>query len=534
VIRGIFRIDLLGGLFRRRHRQRTALGDGTGREALFPDWGLRAESQRLSASFDPFSLQLTHGLGPEVAEAGMALAAGNMEAARSLVRPLESLPRGKQVPYMLEVTQGLHEIRHFHDHFGTTAGFSRVVRTLRDAMAFSDMWQELRKAGRICLPLAAWAGRPDAPEVLRDYAAKRRAYVEWFNLHDGLILPHTQEMAEGNAEEGLVVVHMRNLHAVIPVVPLNVRTATAVESADGRSSHITSMGPRHQKIVPLGCSVMMEGTAFAIQRNVVERLFGHEAAEDVHSWMGHRASERMQPHLYTAVDTFLTRKWTTFYNAYQVAITDAALMPGPDQTEPGDHPGMRLARLVKAAADGPPSYRELPHHIATWASRLTREIGGPNPVRSARETQNVWTKRLRRPTEETFWDAVERAFLSLHVTFLARRLATPDLFADPWVWFRNLSSLPPPPIVGETGQLAFLVTPEHYQPIRGWYFFEHFQRHLLFGTDLPCAGHFHPHECPGDPFHTRNWKPLATCPFSQFLESTMNISGIRIERLRSG
>jgi hypothetical protein len=399
-------------------------------------------------------------------------------------------------------------------------------------MAFSEMWQELRELGRIRLPLAAWARQSDAPAALREYAASRRTYVEWFNLHDGFVVPHSQEMAEGKAENGVIVVSMRGLNAILPAVPLNLKHGVYVESADGRSARFEQVSSRFQKIVPLGCGVLMEGAAFAIQRTVVSSLFGKEAAEDLHAWVIHRAPVETDPYLYFTVDAFLTRKLKKFYNVYQLAMTDAALMPAPDQTKPEDHPGMRFARLAQEAAKGPPSYEQLPRDISSWTTRLTHRLGWPNPVKAAQQAQKMWNEELGKLTGDTFWECVMRAFLSLHLNFLARRVAMPKLFADQSAWFHNLGSLPPPPIIRDTGQLAFLVKPGQFQTVRAWYFFEHFQRHMLFGTALPCAGDFHPHECPGDPFSARNWAPLDTCPYSQFLES-MGITKLKIERLRT-
>jgi hypothetical protein len=503
------------------------------RVVLFRDWGLRQESEHLSASFDPFSQKLTPALSQDVAEAGMALATGDLERARTLVRPLALFKRGEQVPYMLELTQALHEVRHFHDQFGTTAGFARVVRSLRDGAAFSEMWHELCKLGHVRLPLAAWAAQPDAPAPLREYAVRRRSFVEWYNLHDGFGLPHSREMTEGNATEGIIVVEMKNLHALLPGVPLNLKRATFNETSDGRSAWISNVGPRRQQIIPVGCGVMMEGNAFCAQRYAVHQLFGVDAEKDLQAWIYNRAPPETQPHLYMAVDQFLTRKLHQFYYHYQVAMTDAALMPSPRQTKPEDHPGVRLQKLANIAAKGPPQHAQPPSKLSAWASSLTQRLGWPNPVSVARQTQQVWQKELGEATAVNFWNEITKAFVSLHLEFLEKRRKTPDILADLSLWFSSLHSLPPPPIVRDNNVLAFIGDKQHLQPFRAWYFFEFFQRHILFGTTLPCAGYFHPHDCPGDPLSVKGWAPLQTCPYSQFLETTAGISKLRVERLRA-
>jgi hypothetical protein len=500
------------------------------RAELFPDWGLRSESEELSAAFDPFSLQLAPGLEHETAREALALVVGDLDEARAIAKPkLAWLTPAERVPYMLEVTRGIHELRHFHDQFGTTAGFSRVVRTLRDALAFHVLWEELRKLKSIKLPLAKWAGQPDAPSPLREYADKRRTFVEWFNLHDGLEFPTDQRPEKIERDEVIAVIRMRNLNAVIPYIPLNVADAIFGMTKDGRFGRVLEIGPMHQKMAPLGCSLLMEGAAYTVQRFVVASLFGKDAAEDLHSWMLRR-SPQVGTYRYTAVDILLTRKLDKFYTRNQLALTDAALMPAPKQNKPEDHPGLRFVKLAQKAATGPPHYQDPNCDLASWVRSLTRKLNWPNPTIAARRATEEWEKIPHDPQDKFFWTRIFDAFVALHLDFLARRMSNPKLLADPAVWFRNLKELPVPPILLDHGQLSFVGDPEHVDAYRAWYMFEHFQKHVLFGTTMPCAGHRHPHKCAGDPFRLRRWTALDSCPYSQFLVS-LGVPELKIVRL---
>lgn len=87
---------------------------------------------------------------------------------------LKTLSDEDGVEYVLRIANQFHELRHYHDHFGTTYGFSRIQRTILDAIEFNRLWDVLKAGGRMKLPLLKWAEAPDAPAELRQYLDKRR------------------------------------------------------------------------------------------------------------------------------------------------------------------------------------------------------------------------------------------------------------------------------------------------------------------------------------------------------------------------
>lgn len=497
------------------------------REDLFPDWGLRPESEELSAAFDPFNLQLKPGVDRDIADEVDALLAGDFETAGQIARPkLGMLPRSERVEYMLRVTQCLHELRHFHDHFGTTAGFKRVLRTLDDGIQFYTLWDQLKQLGTVCLPLSQWARQSDAPNPLHNYAKKRRAYIEWFNLYDGPVFPSRPELAERAAHQPVIAMCFDGLQTVLPSVSIKAVEIEIVQELESIIS--TRIKGRCDRIVPLGCNVLMEGVAFAVQREIVRRLFGPEAAEDVQSWMRYRAPLDRESWRYTALEVLIGGKIKkNFYSRYQIALADTALMPAPDQKSPDDHPGVRTARLLGVAAKNPELLAKPTGDLASWAARLTRQLGWPNPRIVASRAFQMYKDALSRPSHSAL-DTVVRACVAMHHEFLAKRLEKPGLLADPTVWLGNFTSLPPPPILFENGLLA-VVADQQPDAFALWYFCEHFQRNTLFGTTLPCAIPS-PHDCPGDPLSIQGWKPRETCPFSQFL-GMLGISTIKVNRL---
>jgi hypothetical protein len=158
------------GFFDRLSTWRTTLGtSGTAemadaRSTLFPDFGLRGVNEQLSASFDPFNLAVRSAWDPNTAEERELLREGKFDALRHLTdAKMKDLDRETQASYILNITTEVHELRHYHEHFGTTFGFSRVWQTLQDGVEFYRLWNDLEKEPCIKLPLLKWGGATTRP-----------------------------------------------------------------------------------------------------------------------------------------------------------------------------------------------------------------------------------------------------------------------------------------------------------------------------------------------------------------------------------
>ena len=102
------------------------------RAQMFPDYGLRAESERLSASFDPFNFALHTERSHATDEEAKLIRAGKFDEAKALIAgKLGSLPERKRIGYALSVTSEAHEMRHYHDHFAQLLVFHALWKRFK-------------------------------------------------------------------------------------------------------------------------------------------------------------------------------------------------------------------------------------------------------------------------------------------------------------------------------------------------------------------------------------------------------------------
>jgi hypothetical protein len=482
-------------------------------EQLFPDPSLRMDPEHPSALFDPFNLRLSLEEPLPFSDARGRLMRGEVEEVKKNVLPEFWLKNGPQrLAFILDLTSGVHELRHYHDHFGTTFGFHRILRTIEDAIEFNRVWDSLKKEPKIRLPLGKWGRSADAPIILREYLRKRREYVEWFALADHATGP--LKLGPAPSRVGLVFdLHGRT--AVVPTVTVNLRNAD-IALADAHE----------QKSVPLGGRALLEGSALATQQIIINWVFGRSTLHQFNEFVSHGSPDDDRWLDYWAIRAYLSERVGQRSEWAQLAFSDLAMMGEHPEDLLHEHPGVRISDVVTAALAGAPIYRQYGVNLAAYLDQLTAHLKW-KPVRvvarAAVAKANRRIKQLNALAERnTMWPRILHAVYSLHRDFMQIRVKQPDFLVNPRIYTDLLRHhcLPRPPILQEGRSLIFQ-GPDDADALafRQWFFFEHFQRHLLSGTALPCAGGQVNHRCPGDALQ-RGWAPLETCLFSQFVEMT--------------
>jgi hypothetical protein len=480
-------------------RRRAGIGPDA-RSRLFPDYGLRYASELLSVSFDPFNLSVRSQRSADLATECELIFAKDFDGLKRLAAErIASLADDRKIEYVLQITNEFHELRHYHDQFGTTYGFDRVRKTIMDAMEFNRLWDVLRARQHMKLPLLKWAEAPDAPQELRDYLHKRRDYVEWIKLYDGLVDQEVTldlnngEPVDDKTAESMIAISVRGLETVIPGAILNYK--------DEQTGRI------FQKATPLGGALLMEGTAFATQRAVAQWLFAGPYSDMIkaHPSVSRGPAEEWRWRLYMAGDLYLTKFLDKFFARYQLTLSDLAMMnlvEGKDELY-DVHPGWRFSKATHAAKPKSAIHQNQNADLNKYSDDIARKHGWMTVAEVAslavRQAEEAINNLDRLEEAKSFWPSVLRAALNLHREWMKIRIEFPMVLADPFVYLAGLPHFPDPPVhQGRAGLVFRGMTQDDAIAFRQWFMFEHFQRQLLFSNRLPCPATFvHPQQVPG-------------------------------------
>jgi hypothetical protein len=495
---------------------------------MFSEYGLRAESEQLSASFDPFNFAVRGGRSHDIEAEVELIRAGKFDETKAMIAgKLNKLSSRRRISYALRVTSETHELRHYHDHFATTFGFSRIMATIQDGMDFSQMWGSLRKERRIKLPLLSWAKAEDAPEALRAYAAKRRSYAEWFVLNDGAVKATVNIFEHGKAPpnvptDAICVISVGGVTTSIPMVDKILMRANT--------------GQYIQKLLPLGGSILMEGSAFVVQRNLASRIFGKEYWELIKNAVSAGPVDDDQWLRYMAVDSYMSKRLFTHNEKFQLALCDIAMMPHVGEGEQFEdlHPGWRFFKAVNAAGEDHEILQRGDADLTEYMAKITSKCKWLSLLEVTRQAIKKWEsalKRLDQPDSRTsFWAEISRAAINLHLKWMRVRERFPVVLVEPDLYYMTIGEMLPPPAYVKSDGIWFQgeQNATDARAFRQWFLFEHFQRQLLFSTELPCPiSSYAAHKCPGDPLRKSDWESTDECLFSQLLDG-LGISDISL------
>lgn len=478
---------------------------GDYRDVLFPDERAENELPEWRPFFNPFNFRV-HVTGSRVvSDAREAILRGELVRAKELTADVPRLMApDESVAHMLDLTSGLHELRHFHDLFGTTWGFAHVSAIIDDGVEFSRVLSALKQGGMLRLPLAAWASSAGAPLALSAYMRRRRKEVEWFDVVDGTTQPQRLPGRMDPTANVIVMILLKGVQARLPAVPMNM-----TRLRDGAEYHV---------MVPLGARALMEGNAVVLQRALLHELFGAAAADRVMASL--RTMRGDQAAVYLAVDRYLSSIFRAPFNAtIQTNLADLAMMSAT-YNEAADLPGLRLRRAAAAAYEqggltgpiDPLPYMDGIARACEWLS------SGEVVTRALREADGHLANI---PVAPSAWAHVLRAVVKTHRRILQIRQGVPGVLADPHLYMAAIKYLPPPPVMLEDGRLV--VRGEDQDAADGfahWFLLESLQGQLLFSNRLQCPlSAMGVHTCGGDMLGKARWADNSGCEFARLVET---------------
>jgi hypothetical protein len=193
-----------------------------------------------------------------------------IKAALLAISPQGGADLDAQVDAALRAVTTFHEIRHFHDCFGTIAGITLFEMHIARLTAFGEVCRRLRKDGlKLKLPLASWALTDHCPDYVRDFVARLALGQRRQEAFLGAIsLPS----AAGTDDAVTKDFRLEPLGLVIPAFPLQVGS---VQLEDGERTGPVAVSTRW---IPIGFEQLIEGNAQAFQRTYLEAVWPSEVS----------------------------------------------------------------------------------------------------------------------------------------------------------------------------------------------------------------------------------------------------------------
>jgi len=299
--------------------------------------------------------------------------------AEQLAQRLHTLAPDQRVHEVLRSEVLYHELRHFHDAFGTWWGIRLFNRYMKLMSQFVALLVELRSRDTCSLPLFQWSERLEVPTVVKAFVEAYRAYHrEQQIVRCAFDLP----WQEGPAPDAdFVILDIEDLDVQVPAFAVT-------NDLIGQDSDV----PSRHKIVPIGLEVILEGIARLIQNSRVRASYGPEVLELIEERLrtpptvdAHEASDTpLLPYSISdfMFSTILKKRGFTRgdFEGGLLAASDYALMPlhhgidddlGTDAVTRSMHPGWRFVEALQEAQllNDPPRLAVQTPKTHHWAGR---------------------------------------------------------------------------------------------------------------------------------------------------------------------
>lgn len=201
-------------------------------------------------------------------------------------RPAElqgTLTTEQLIGYALARYTFFHELRHFHDYFGTTAGISLFTAHLEQVRAFAAFAEAVRGSGReLVLPFdpSSFAGTP-LEDIARGLVRNWRIFLRSTTT---FVEAFERTIEAGHVPRDHVVFKSREGDGPdVPTFPLQMGIGS-----EGRVDPVTVF-------YPIGLEVLLEGNAQALQRGLMEVECSPAIADQLISLMNPRSLDTIDP-----------------------------------------------------------------------------------------------------------------------------------------------------------------------------------------------------------------------------------------------
>jgi hypothetical protein len=236
-----------------------------------------------------------------------------------------------------------HELRHFHDSFGTIAGATSFLNHLSLLREFFIVLAKLAQDGiSVRLPLQTWARNPECPDYVREFLNQHTVAALARSVFNGTFTIEPQFGGDSRPYADIEVWPK----CYVPAFPLQLARMDLERGVFGPPEQVT-------RWIPIGFDVLLEGSAHALQLGILATSgwdIAEEALEtaqriqvsDASDGTAPRHSEEALILPYRITDLMLSKflrtehKIERFPRRWVTELTDAALMrSGLDEFGPG-------------------------------------------------------------------------------------------------------------------------------------------------------------------------------------------------------
>lgn len=477
------------------------------RTGLFRDYGPRHRGWEPIDKFDPFNLVLsTRPSQPHSEERDMVLR-GEFDQARTIIhRKMDSMNQRDLLQYMLDVTNPVHELRHFHDFLGTRVGMRRFLRTVIDSQDFSQLVSALRDDGLMKLPLVDWHNSGGGPDALREYLWKRAEYTDWLRLYDG-----TQQVtAKVPGLKGLTGMYysVGKSRLLIPNVEIELQFLKQNRS--------------EKRVFLLGAQALMEGAAICVQRKLIAKLFGDDQQQLFLNAISRGSADNWDFVQYVLVQSYMSQRVGKHHPHYQLMLTDLAMMvEGNDAA--GGHPGVYFLDAMNKAEELETEWTSIPNDFLVFMDSVS-EANGWGSCHANADTliHDLQAKEQAfnaLPDPKSWPDVLLNGMYGVQKRITQIRKECPSFMADVDLYLALISKLPQPLAEWDGEELrTFGTNIEEAAAVQAWYFWDYLKRQLLFSKKMPCPNPKGDHDCIGSLLNQKQRQDGFDCPFREFLE----------------
>lgn len=208
---------------------------------------------------------------------------GRAETSKAPEEMQDLLSPDKLIGYALARYAFIHEIRHFHDYFGTIAGISLFSAHLQQVRAFANFVEALRSSGKsLELPLdASWFDDESHGETAKGLLRNWRIFLQSTATFTEAF---EKTVEHGHHPNDYVIYKKReNNKPDVPTFPLSMGILTG--------ERVTPLTVCY----PIGLEVLAEGNAQALQRGLMEVECSASLADRLVTLMESRTIESDDP-----------------------------------------------------------------------------------------------------------------------------------------------------------------------------------------------------------------------------------------------